>query len=104
VILLLPLYWRLCFCLPFFLASLHSSLAPIVLGGIWPPRWIGILGPQGIPFVTVIFLYIAAVTSTSHAMQCIRYSICFDFFYCSECFAPFFFWRGEGSAGASSPL
>lgn len=70
--------------------------------GIWPPRWIGILGPREMPFVTVIFLYVAAVTCTYHAMQCIRYSICFDFFYCTEGFVPFFF--GGGGRCWQGPL
>ncbi|XXG40223.1 hypothetical protein AAC387_Pa01g0995 [Persea americana] len=35
-----------------FRASSHSSLAPTVeIGGIWPPKGIGILDPREIPFL-----------------------------------------------------
>ncbi|MQL67790.1 hypothetical protein Taro_000008 [Colocasia esculenta] len=42
------------FLFALFRASSHSSLAPTVeIGGIWPPKGIGVLDPQEIPFLNL---------------------------------------------------
>ncbi|KAA0063465.1 cytochrome C oxidase subunit 3 [Cucumis melo var. makuwa] len=52
-------------------ASSHSSLAPTVeIGGIWPPKGIGVLDPRQIPFLNIPILLSsgAAVTWAHHAI------------------------------------
>ncbi|CAN0930430.1 Cytochrome c oxidase subunit 3 [Linum grandiflorum] len=47
------------FFFAFFWASFHSSLAPTVeIGGIWPPKGIGVLDPWEIPFLNTRFLFL----------------------------------------------
>ncbi|CAK9173709.1 unnamed protein product, partial [Ilex paraguariensis] len=44
------------FFFAFFRASSHSSLAPTVeIGGIWPPKGIGVLDPWEIPFLNTLY-------------------------------------------------
>jgi len=59
------------FFFAFFWASSHSSLAPAVeIGGIWPPKGIGVLDPREIPFLNTLILLSsgAAVTWAHHAI------------------------------------
>lgn len=59
------------FFFAFFWASSHSSLAPTVeIGGIWPPKGIGVLDPWEIPFLNTPILLSsgAAVTWAHHAI------------------------------------
>ncbi|KAL5070671.1 hypothetical protein RYX36_021558 [Vicia faba] len=59
------------FLFAFFRASSHSSLAPTVeIGGIWPPKGIGVLDPREIPFLNTPILLSsgAAVTWAHHAI------------------------------------
>ncbi|KAL0548755.1 hypothetical protein IC582_013225 [Cucumis melo] len=59
------------FLFAFFWASSHSSLAPTVeIGGIWPPKGIGVLDPREIPFLSTPILLSseAAVTWAYHAI------------------------------------
>ena len=59
------------FLFAFFRASSHSSLAPAVeIGGIWPPKGIGVLDPREIPFLNTPILLSsgAAVTWAHHAI------------------------------------
>ena len=59
------------FLFAFFWASFHSSLAPTVeIGGIWPPKGIGVLDPREIPFLNTPILLSsgAAVTWAHHAI------------------------------------
>ncbi|KAL8167383.1 hypothetical protein V2J09_008882 [Rumex salicifolius] len=59
------------FFFAFFWASSHSSLAPTVeIGGIWPPKGIGVLDPWEIPFLNTLILLSsgAAVTWAHHAI------------------------------------
>jgi hypothetical protein len=50
------------FLFAFFRASSHSSLAPTVeIGGIWPPKGIGVLDPREIPFLNNLFLTVGPV-------------------------------------------
>lgn len=59
------------FLFAFFWASSHSSLAPTVdIGGIWPPKGIGVLDPREIPFLNTPILPSsgAAVTWAHHAI------------------------------------
>ncbi|EEF27262.1 cytochrome C oxidase polypeptide III, putative, partial [Ricinus communis] len=59
------------FLFAFFWASFHSSLAPTVeIGGIWPPKGIGVLDPWEIPFLNTPILLSsgAAVTWAHHAI------------------------------------
>ncbi|KAG6585954.1 putative ATP synthase protein YMF19, partial [Cucurbita argyrosperma subsp. sororia] len=59
------------FLFAFFRASSHSSLAPTVeIGGIWPPKGIGVLDPREIPFLNTLILLSsgAAVTWAHHAI------------------------------------
>ncbi|CAH2057165.1 unnamed protein product, partial [Thlaspi arvense] len=59
------------FFFAFFWASSHSSLAPAVeIGGIWPPKGIGVLDPWEIPFLNTPILPSsgAAVTWAHHAI------------------------------------
>ncbi|GAB2303076.1 cytochrome c oxidase subunit 3 [Dionaea muscipula] len=54
-----------------FWASSHSSLAPTVeIGGIWPPKGIGVLDPREIPFLNTLILLSsgASVTWAHHAI------------------------------------
>ncbi|KAH0903401.1 hypothetical protein HID58_042904 [Brassica napus] len=69
VIQLGPRYGYVLFC--FFWASSHSSLALAVeIGGIWPPKGIGVLDPWEIPFLNTPILPSsgAAVTWAHHAI------------------------------------
>jgi cytochrome c oxidase subunit 3 len=55
------------FLFAFFWASSHSYLAPTVeIGGIWPPKGIGILDPWEIPLLNTSSG--AAVTWAHHAI------------------------------------
>uniref|UniRef100_A0A6N2KSW2 Cytochrome c oxidase subunit 3 n=1 Tax=Salix viminalis TaxID=40686 RepID=A0A6N2KSW2_SALVM len=59
------------FFFAFFWAFFHSSLAPTVeIGGIWPPKGIGVLDPWEIPFLNTLILLSsgAAVTWAHHAI------------------------------------
>ncbi|KAL0298054.1 UNVERIFIED_CONTAM: Cytochrome c oxidase subunit [Sesamum calycinum] len=59
------------FFFAFFRASSHSSLAPTVeIGGIWPPKGIGVLDPWEIPFLNTLIPPSsgAAVTWAHHAI------------------------------------
>jgi cytochrome c oxidase subunit 3 len=59
------------FLFAFFWASSHSSLAPTVeIGGIWPPKGIGVLDPWEIPLLNTPILPSsgAAVTWAHHAI------------------------------------
>ncbi|CAI9775847.1 unnamed protein product [Fraxinus pennsylvanica] len=59
------------FFFAFFRASSHSSLAPTVeIGGIWPPKGIGVLDPWEIPFLNTLIPLSsgAAVTWAHHAI------------------------------------
>lgn len=59
------------FFFAFFWAFFHSSLAPTVeIGGIWPPKGIGVLDPREIPFLNTLILLSsgAAVTWAHHAI------------------------------------
>ena len=59
------------FFFAFFWAFSHSSLAPAVeIGGIWPPKGIGVLDPREIPFLNTLILLSsgAAVTWAHHAI------------------------------------
>lgn len=59
------------FLFALFRASSHSSLAPTVeIGGIWPPKGIGVLDPREIPFLNTPILPSsgAAVTWAHHAI------------------------------------
>lgn len=59
------------FLFALFRASSHSSLAPTVeIGGIWPPKGIGVLDPREIPFLNTLILLSsgAAVTWAHHAI------------------------------------
>ena len=59
------------FLFAFFRASSHSSLAPTVeIGGIWPPKGIGVLDPREIPFLNTPIPPSsgAAVTWAHHAI------------------------------------
>uniref|UniRef100_A0A175YFB6 Cytochrome c oxidase subunit 3 n=1 Tax=Daucus carota subsp. sativus TaxID=79200 RepID=A0A175YFB6_DAUCS len=59
------------FLFALFWASSHSSLAPTVeIGGIWPPKGIGVLDPREIPFLNTLILPSsgAAVTWAHHAI------------------------------------
>ena len=50
------------FFFAFFWASSHSSLAPAVeIGGIWPPKGIGVLDPWEIPFLNTPILPLSLI-------------------------------------------
>nr|APD51400.1 cytochrome c oxidase subunit 3 [Pelargonium citronellum]QPK67092.1 cytochrome c oxidase subunit 3 [Pelargonium nanum]QPK67094.1 cytochrome c oxidase subunit 3 [Pelargonium fulgidum] len=59
------------FFFAFFWAFFHSALAPTVeIGGLWPPKGIGVLDPWEIPFLNTLILLSsgAAVTWAHHAI------------------------------------
>ncbi|KAJ3667734.1 hypothetical protein LUZ60_018222 [Juncus effusus] len=52
------------FFFAFFWAFFHSSLAPTVeIGGIWPPKGIGVLDPWEIPFLNTLILLSSGAAS-----------------------------------------
>lgn len=78
------IFSEIMFFFGFFWAFFHSSLVPTLeIGGIWPPKYIYIVSPWGLPLLNTLLLLTSgiSVTISHHALRLGLKDTSFDFLY-----------------------